>query len=367
MDNPDNHHNLKFGYSTKTRTLQKVSQKLEQSFYSLLTVLGTASFTYAGGFASGAKSLFSLDNESAWHQIQFFSGYTWILEGLWVVLSYPYFHFVYACIFLYFGMSGTSKDYENLSNRNKNLEDKLSDQQNIREVVTSSQEEIARLNGMLREKHQELVTTWLKGTFAYLMNNDDAVVKENTHARVSIYYAYNNHFYLLARYSPNAEYNQIHRQKFAMGRGIIYKAYQHLEVHENSLTEYNSSEPDKYYTTIEEKYPLKREQLENFNMKSCRYFGRAIREADVTQGVILIESTKECDLCKKQVQLIREHFEKNWSHLNQFVRHGIEHDINSNYHEEMKTDIDFLDNLDQRPAPELDVLDSLVPTPEVSQ
>ena len=101
-------------------------------------------------------------------------------------------------------------------------------------------------------------------------------------------------------------------------------------------------------------------------MKSCRYFGRAIREADVTQGVILIESTKGCDLCENQVQLTREHFEKNWSHLNQFVRHGIEHDINSKYHEAMKTDIDFLDDLDQRPAPEVDVLDSLAPTPEVS-
>ncbi|MEZ9443256.1 hypothetical protein AB4516_10820 [Vibrio sp. 10N.222.54.F12] len=346
-------HELRFGHSTKAKSFQSFSQKIEKNWYMLLTVLGTASFTYAGGFASGAPNFITKEvgKEWAWADTVQAEGMMSMMEVIWVFICHPYMHFFYAIVLLALGLSGTSKDYENLSNRNDELESKLTHQKNVREIVTSNQEEIAKLNGQLREKHQELVTIWLKGTFSYLMNDDKAVVKENTHARISIYYVYNNHFYLLARYSPNAEYDQTHRQKFPMGRGIIYEAYQHLEVHEDSLAEYNEATPDSFYNSIEDKYFFKREQLKNFNMKSCRYFGRAIREADATQGVILIESTKSCDLSEEQVQKTREHFEKNWSHLSQFVRHGIAHDINSNYHKTMSTDLDFLDKLDQRPSP----------------
>ncbi|MEZ9882696.1 hypothetical protein AB4374_02405 [Vibrio splendidus] len=364
-------HELRFGHSTKTNSFQNFSQKVEKNWYMLLTVLGTASFTYAGGFASGAPNFLTKGDASkwAWTEATQAEGIISIMEVLWVLFYHPYMHFLYAIVLLALGLSGTSKDYENLSNRNDELKSKLTHQKNVRETVTSNQEEIAKLNGQLREKHQELVTIWLKGTFSYLMNDDEAVVKENTHARISIYYVYNNHFYLLARYSPNAEYDQTHRQKFPMGRGIIYEAYQHLEVHEDSIEEYYEATPDNFYKSIEDKYFFKRGQLENFKMKSCRYFGRAIREADVTQGVILIESTKSCDLNQEQVQKTREHFEKNWSHLNQFVRHGIAHDINSNYHNTMSTDINFLDKLDQRPSPtpspEVEMLATLTSTSEV--
>lgn len=354
-------HSLRFGYSTDKKTLQTITKTVEKVFYLLLTVVGTASFTYAGAFASSAPSIFSANDKGAWHGIESFSGLELFFEVTWILISHPILHFLYAIILLYIGLSGTNKDYENLDKKSQALAKQLLNQNDIRERLTFSQEEIAKLNGKLREKHEELVKTWLKGSFSHLMNDNNAAVQENTHARVSIYYVYDDHFYMLARYSPNAEYDRVHRQKFSMGKGIIYQIYQHLEVHEKFLVEHEQANPTKYYEKIESKYGYKQEQLEKFNMKSCRYFGRAIREADITIGIILFESTKADDL-KEDLNIleIRSYFEKNWGHLCQFVRHGIEHDITSRHHENLRTDQDVLGKLYQ-PTAEEEILAELQP------
>ncbi|OEF21053.1 hypothetical protein A145_04920 [Vibrio splendidus 5S-101] len=377
-------HTLSFGFSaSKASPLKKfrsLTLKAEKGFYFLLTVFGSLCLSIASAYANGYVFL---GDKGQW-TLASSTG-----DQVLVVLLNPYLHFIGGVLLLGWGLLGSYLDNDNLKIYNNKLklqiqpmkkreqELKRENQQNqithegkisvLESRLKDSIEQTTLLKSELRAKHALLVKTWLKGAFSHLMNDDDAIVKENTHARVSIYYVYNNHFYILARYSPNAEYDKIHRQKFSMGKGIIYQTYQHLEVHENSLVEYKSSNPDLYYSAIEEKYSYKKEQLENFNMKACRYFGRAIREADVTQGIILIESTKAIDLnSDEQVQKIRDYFEKNWSHLSQFVRHGVKHDITCKHHDSLRTDQDVLGVLSEHSADE-DILTMLKPPKDGGQ
>lgn len=338
MDN--NIHSLNFGFSSKKNTFQKLSIKLENNMYILFTVLGTALFTYAGGFASSAPSILSRTKGGAWH------GQESLLDILSTLATHPTLHFFYGAMFVAFGLRGTSKDYANLQNNNQILNDEVKTLQHDREQLGSSLEEISKLNVLLREKHEQLVKTWLKGTFSNLLRRENSTVQDNTYARVSIYYVYNNEFYILARYSPNGELDKIHRQKFKSGRGIINKIYQHLEWHENKLPFYDEENSDEYYTAIEKEYGYKKEQLSCFSMKTCRYFGEAIREADMTIGIILYESLLPEDLqTEQQINNIRNYHERNRSHLCQFVRYGIKHDITVKHHDNVRTDKDVLGEL----------------------
>lgn len=342
-----NTHSLLFGFSTDRQLLQSSSQKLEKGFYLLLTVLGTASFTYAGGFASSALSLNFNKHNSAWDNL------TGLGDISWVIFSHPYLHFIYGVLLLLWGLSGTQKDYENLENRNKTLEEKIVELEKNENSLNGAIEEIAMLNAHLREKHEQLVKTWLKGSFSSLLG-------DNTHARVSIYYFYNDEFYILSRYSPNGTLGKIHRQKFKQNQGIISKVYRHLMWHENEIPSFEES-PDSFYAFIKQKYGYEREQLEKYQMKTSRYFGQAIREAGVVIGILLFESIRAQDLhSEEQIHEIKEYCKDNWSHLCQFVRHGIEHDITVKYHDNVRTDQDVLGEL--KKDTNLDILNELKQT-----
>ncbi|WP_322804469.1 hypothetical protein SO574_19775 [Vibrio alfacsensis] len=371
-------HKLSFGFSaTKNSPLRKLRQLTifaEKSAYLLFTAFGTLLLTLGGAFANGYKWS---GNNGVWTTA----------DNIWsqfsAIICNPYIHFIFGFIFLIWGFIGAFQDNANLQSQittQKNqvrplktrIKDLINEKNELSEEANKIQKQLeiklresieneGMLKAELREKHCQLVKTWLKGTFSSLMNDDEAQVKENTKARVSIYYVYNDSFYILARYSPNAEYDRINRQKFSKGKGIIYDIYQHLEVHENELNEYSNHKPDEYYNSIEKKYGYKQEQLNAFNMKSSRYFGRAIREADVTIGIILFESTNTNDLNDlDKINQIRTYLEKYWSHLSQFVRHGIEHDISCKYHENLKSDQDVLQKL-ERSSTEMDILEELSP------
>ncbi|EKO3952779.1 hypothetical protein DXJ58_18045 [Vibrio fluvialis] len=325
-------HSLNFGFSSNKTFFQKSARTFEKRFYMLLTVLGTASFTYAGGFVSNAKTFWALTEGSALFDAHGF----W--DSAWVILSHPAPHFLYATFMLGWGLSGSSKDYENLLNRNKELEKKEDENNKLKADIESSEVENATLNGLMKAKHAQLVETWLNGAFSQLLG-------KNTKARVSIYYYYDGSFYMLARFSPNGRLKEIHKQKFSPTQGVIQSVYEDLICHEFKAPEYKKS-TEAYDSYMIENYGYEKEQLKSFNMKSCRYFGEAIREADSVIGIILYESEDPKDLLKPSLIQDIENYHKNyWSHLCQFVRQGLEHDLSTKHHENSVNDKDILAEL----------------------
>ncbi|CAH1563161.1 hypothetical protein [Vibrio owensii] len=332
-------HRLNFGFSSEKKPFEALTDKLGKIFYLVLTVAGTVSLTYAGGFVGSALSIRSSENGGAWY------GLDGISEYLGVLISHPTLHFVYGALLLIFGLTGTYKDYENLDKRNRELEKqedcstrKLSE---LKSYLEESEVENATLNGRMKAKHAQLVETWLNGAFSQLL-------KVNTHARVSIYYYYNDAFFILARYSPNGRIGRINKQKFALNQGVISKAYEHLKCHESNAPKH-SDNPNAYKQYMMQHYGYKQEQLDTFNMKSCRYFGEAIREADSVIGIILYESENPEDLTDSEtIDNIKSYHKNYWSHLCQFVRHGIEHDLSTKQHDNSINDKDALEALGGR-------------------
>ncbi|PMN72306.1 hypothetical protein BCT26_22075 [Vibrio lentus] len=340
-------HELRFGYSTKIKYFQSFSEKIERSWYMLLTVLGTASFTYAGGFASGAPNFITKEvgKEWAWADTVQAEGMMSMMEVIWVLICHPYMHFFYAIVLLALGLSGTSKDYENLQTTSDQLKRNnralITENNNLKSVVEASEVENATLNGKMQAKHAQLVTTWLNGAFTQLLGI-------NTNARVSIYYYYNDAFYILARFSPNGDIGNIHNQKFPRNKGVISQVYKRLICHEKDVPDHKSC-PDEHKKYMIDTYKYAAEQLDNFNMKSCRYFGQAIREADSVIGIILYESDNPEDLVEEQlIARIKDYNKNYWSHLCQFVRHGLEFDLSAKRHENSNAELDALQELGGR-------------------
>ncbi|HCH5317012.1 TPA: hypothetical protein NKY78_002493 [Vibrio parahaemolyticus] len=338
MAEPENKytHELRFGFSSNNNFFPNLVRKFENVFYLILTVLGTVSLTYAGAFAGSEKTIFATTEGSAWFEVN------GLLSSAWLLLSHPVPHFLYATIILGFGLSGTKKDYENLLKKNEALEAINSKNSELKSELESSAEENAALNGRMKAKHAQLVETWLNGAFSQLL-------QMNTNARVSIYYYYNDSFFILARFSPNGRLRQIHKQKFSPTQGVIRSVYEQLECHETKAPIYNQNKPENYISYMTTKYGYTEKQLNTFNMKSCRYFGEAISEADAVIGIILYESEDPNDLIRDElIKSIRDYHSNYRSHLCQFVRQGLEHDLSALIHESSGNDIDALNELGGR-------------------
>lgn len=155
--------------------------------------------------------------------------------------------------------------------------EKLSDAES---ALNFSQEEVQEATSKLIEKHTELVTTFLKGAFRQL-NMD-------TYARVSLYYEHDEEFYILARYSANPNYSKIHRQKFPLNQGVISMAWQHNS-HEESECPSAAEDFEQYKRYMNVTYQYDDDKISNLAMNSCRYYAKAVIDADVHIGVLVFE------------------------------------------------------------------------------
>lgn len=325
-----------FGFSSPNKVWESLGKKLDHGFYIFLTVAGTVLLTLGGAFANGYSWS---GTEGAWETS------TGFWNSLWAILSNPYIHLVAGPLLFSWGAIGTYKDFAQLDKKNRTLEryKRVMSGKKLRLVKSLEESELENntLNAKLKSKHAQLVETWLNGAFTQLL-------EVNTHARVSIYYYYQDAFYILARFSPNGHIGRIHNQKFALNKGVISQVYRHLECHEVKAPSHGES-PEEHKKYMMENYEYTEEQLSEFNMKSCRYFGQAIREADSVIGIILYESDHHEDLIDKDlITRIKDYNKNYWSHLCQFVRHGLELDLSAQQHESSSPDLDALAELGGR-------------------
>lgn len=236
--------------------------------------------------------------------------WTWVLfGGLLVILN------CYASNESTKALEQENEDLKNdLNDKRIKLLNKNTEVTNLNNQKNGYQENIQELNEKIYVLQNRLAIGWLKHVF----KNKSF----GTNERVSIYFELNNEFTLLARYSLNPTYNQIHRQKFPVNQGVISKAWAEGHWIENGCPVHSLSNYD-YKQYMAKKYSFSLKEIEKFAMKSCWYVAVAISKADDNIGVIVFESILQNRMNDTDVGHLISYCKSEQSHLVQFIEESI--------------------------------------------
>ena len=186
---------LKFGFTGTSTKIATLSTRLGQWWYILFAAIGSASVS----IATSSISDYNWSNE--------FAKVTGILTlGNFLFLN-PWCYLVAGISAIFYGGKGAFYDLDNLNRSNNLLRIENEKVSKLKQKIDSISEDSESLQEQLSERHTKLVIAWLKASYRQL--------NLNTYDRVTIYYYINEHFYLLARYSKNPEYDKVHRQKIS--------------------------------------------------------------------------------------------------------------------------------------------------------
>lgn len=304
----------KFGFSGNSEFFRNLGDGVSKGLFILFAAIGTILLTIGGAYAGSFKFSDKWKNTT----------------GFWDCTSLIVFNPVSALVIggtlLLLGAIGTFKDQDAQKKRMKQLESENVELENTRSALNSAQEELQDSKSRILDLHGELVKTWLKGMSKYL--------DLDSNARVTIYYEHDEEFYLLERNSKNPKYAKIHRQKFPLNQGVISKAWEHETHIEKDCP--SSIDLDKYISYLQKEYGYEKEKIESLTMKSCRYYAKAIIEADVHVGVIVFESTDEAFLDNDKGSQIEDYCRDHQGQLAKFVRDSLTFDKEVNIKREGK-------------------------------
>lgn len=297
----------KFGFTGESTVLRDFGEIISKGLYIISTALGTIFLTLGSAYAG------SFDFSKTWSTASGFWSSTSVL-----IFSNPIAGFVVGGALLSYGLLGSFLDQERLQKQNKQLSlDNGGLNRSVTglaEALNSTQEELQEQKSETNKLNKELVTTWLKTASKNL--------ELNSTERATIYYEFDEAFYLLARHSINPEYAKIHRQKFPLNQGVIGKSWQHGCHVEKDCP--NSKNYDDYEKYLIETYEYEKDKINTLTMKSCRYVALAIVDAEVHIGVIVFESTESDFLEKNDSEnKIREYCKNYQGQLSKFVRDGL--------------------------------------------
>lgn len=277
--------------------LVKKAKYLTENSSLILIVIGTVFLTISGAFGNNIEESIGIFKKEEYFKLIYSSKIIYMLIG---------------AILLYKGTKNFNSEYENLKGLNLELKKENKEIENLRDELNSSKEDIEKLHSRVSEKHQELVKTWLKLVTSEL----NLTVNE----RLTIYFEHDKEFTLLARFSQNQKYTDIHKQKFPLDKGVISEAWARNEHIESDSPIFKNNE-DEYYGYMMNKYKFLKKEIISITMKSDKLFGIAIQEADENIGVLLYERISNSgeksfdDNCAK----IREHYKNYSSYFRKFV------------------------------------------------
>lgn len=318
-----------FGFTGKSDFFRKAGDRLSKGLYILTAVTGTILMTVGGSFAGGYEFVEGVEAaDGLWESLKAIAYTPHTLLGL-------------GGLALLFGAFGTYADQDRQHKRIGEVSSENQRLKDIEEELNSAQEEMQINRSKVIEIQQELVATWLKG----LCRHFDL----NSEERATVYYEYGEAFYLLARYSKNPVYAKVHRQKFPLNQGVISKAWQHNRYIDRDCP--HADEEQKYSDYLQEEYDYEPEKIENLTMRSCRYLGKAIVDADVHTGVIVFESTRKDFLTDQKCEEISKFCDNNQGQLAKFVRDSLSFDreiILKKEGRETSVDDDFLNSMGDR-------------------
>ncbi|WP_334039047.1 hypothetical protein [Alteromonas macleodii] len=295
----------KFGFSGTSDLFKRLGDNFGKGLFILLAATGTVLLSIGSAFAG------SFDFSAGWGDV----------SGFWSTISYivinPYSGLTVGAILFLVGAFGT---YQDQNKQNLHMEQlkrdnlKLSDTES---ALNSAQEEVQETKSRLVKKQNELVTTFLK--------NASRQLEMDTHARLSLYFEYDEEFYILARYSANPNYSKIHRQKFPLNQGVISMAWQH-NCHEELTCPCAETNPGEYKKYLKDTYQYEDDKIDSLTMSSCRYYAKAIVDADVHIGVIVFESTQTNFLDGAFKDKINQFCDGHQGQISKFVRDSLNFD-----------------------------------------
>jgi hypothetical protein len=304
----------KFGFSGHSDFFKNLGDGIGKGLFILFAAIGTILLTVGGAFAGNYT--FSTNWEST-------SG---ILQCLFLIIYNPNSAlFSGGALFLY-GATGTYMDQNRQNQKMISLTIENEELGNTKSALNSTQEELQESKSKVIGLHGELVQTWLKGMSKFL-NLDSKT-------RITIYYEHDEEFYLLERYSKNPTYAKVHRQKFPLNQGVISKAWEHESHIENQCPSSDSYED--YVNYLDINYGYKREKIDDLTMRSCRYYAKAIIDADIHIGVIVLESTAIGFFDNNIENKINEYCRDHQGQLSKFVRDSLLFDKEVNIKREGK-------------------------------
>lgn len=304
----------KFGFSGNSDFFKKLGEGIGKGLFILFAAIGTILLSVGSGYAG------SFEFSTEWGKATGFGG----------CLSLFFWNPVSALfgggLFFLLGAIGTYNDQnrQNLSMTKLEQENDLLER--TKSLLNLTQEELQERSSRILDLHSELVKTWLKG--ASKSFNFDG------NARVTIYYEHDEEFYLLARYSINPKYAKVHRQKFPLNQGVISKAWEHGKHKEEQCP--HSSDYEEYSGYLEKAYEYTSDKINSLTMKSCRYYAKAISDADTHVGVIVFEGTELNFLSGGLEKSIDEYCQEHQGQLSKFVRDSLEFDKEINIKREGK-------------------------------
>ncbi|MCX7089696.1 MAG: hypothetical protein NTV00_16795 [Methylococcales bacterium] len=298
----------KCGFTGESDLFKNAGEIISKALYIVSATLGAIALSVGSAYAGSFLFFTELENVAGfWPSFKF-------------ILLNPIATLIYGGIFLFFGGLGTYFDQNRQQLQNNELA--LANNElnksvtGLREALNSTQEELQDQKSETNKLNKELVTIWLKSALKNL--------KLNSTERATIYYEFDDAFFLLARYSINPKYAKIHRQKFPLTQGVIGKAWQHgLHVEKDCPDSKNGQE---YTGYLIKTYAYEEDKINSLTMKSCRYVALAIVDADVHIGVIVFESTEPEFLINNRDSKISEYCRNAQGQLSKFVRESLKLD-----------------------------------------
>ena len=304
----------KFGFSGNSDFFKDLGDRIGKGLFILCAAIGTVLLTVGGAYAGSYT--FSTNWQST----------TGFWSSLWLIVYNPNSALFSGGLLFLFGATGTYKDQDRQNKKMLELNAENEELGNTKSALNSAQEELQESKSKIIGLHGELVQTWLKGMSKFL--------ELDSNSRVTIYYEHDEEFFLLERYSKNPTYAKVHRQKFPLNQGVISKAWEHESHVESQCPHSNSYE--EYAKYLVENYEYKREKIDALTMKSCRYYAKAIIDADIHIGVIVFEGTEinffDNNLENKITDYCRDH----QGQLSKFVRDSLLFDKEVNIKREGK-------------------------------
>lgn len=281
---------------------RRVGAVVDKGFFIICATLGTLLLALGGAFAG------SFNLGERWESISGLSA------GATLTAFNPYTALAAGAILLTIGALGTYRDQNRQQDELRQLRKDSDRMDTLRVSLNYAQEELQESLSRTHQLHVELVTTWLKGA--------SKTLELTSRDRVTVYYEFDEEFYLLARYSKNPEFGKVHRQKFPLNKGVISMAWQHEFQIERDCPDPND-EYDAYKTYVANKYGYEPEKIDSLTMKSCRYAGYAIVDADEHIGVVVFESENP-DFFQNDIEpRIGDYCKEYQGQLSKFVRDGL--------------------------------------------
>lgn len=309
----------KFGFTGKSTFIRNIGQIISRwfdVFSNALYITCTASGTVFLSIGSGYVSTLKFSEE--------WMATNGILASLNLVTFNSYSALLVGGVLVFIGGVGTYRD-QNEQKKQQELSDLNNEKLNkslneFKDALNSTQEELQEQKVENHNLNNEIVTIWLKSAFNHFGFNSTE--------RITIYYAFEGAFFLLARHSKNPEYSRVHRQKFSLNQGVISEAWRH-ECHVEDkcpVFDENNEKNKPYANYLIKHYGYTADKIDALTMKSCRYIAIAVTDADTHVGVIVFESTKANFLENDLENKIKAYCGTNQGQLSKFVRDGLKLD-----------------------------------------